>query len=1237
MLQLFPVLLQLARTYGQRFFLKFGLHCATHQIRIILVSCVVITSLFYPALALYSSQTKSISIFDALISPNSSVHAQQDLAELWSGHDSLYSREDAVSRAQCGNGRTVRIERLLVQSSLSTDNSVLDHGTLLSTLNFERKLEEFLRSSRQLTCLQKADGKCFVLSPLEFWGHDRDMLMADSNILDKLSSLRSAVIDGIPVTPDMVLAGRSDESTFDFANFLALTYFFPQSGCLSTSEHAAWLQAVDAAAGQEAELRNSSQEPSIIALEFGPYKGRSAISVFLYLSYASFFAYVFWSMRQMNSVHSRIGIVFTAMVEIVVSTITSLSVCALVGFKVTMVPWELLPIVIVFVGAENMFNLVDVVSRTSVTLTVKQRIAEGLSRAGTSNTLKVVSYNAILGVLAVFSIGSIRQFCVFAIVVLVAHWFLAHTFFLAVLSIDMQRLELEELLRQDSGSVPLTSSEPENVPVKSHSTWRNLSIISRKLLKGRATKNLSLVLLLAITATLYYATMPPGSVVDASIDPQTAPRGALFRTLDNGSQIEDMSSDVRIWKLFNPNDAVLHLQIEPATFLTFRPNADHHPNSSSEHRNLARTLRSVVWLLKIMLLPIAATTFLLWLLCLYLLKDAELLDAQQNRAEAPSFLSKEDPSALERHVSFSTLPRAFSSDVELIATSTDGRVAVSVGLHNEVIIWRTDSARHFSIDVSDILLRSPSSSSAQSTLTIVAMDDNGDYCAVGTGAGVIAVWEIRNDNIRSLPHLSLPDSSAGVVEMKFVPNPTRARESCSPTSNSTSPVLAPSQSVQLVVTYENGTVTKYAVRDLSGLVYVQPSRSSSVVRSKLVCVKPENRLVVAFCLNDGSLELFDVGDTNAIIRNDFYIQAGNPLDTITAVHICSAPMAGENRIIVAAATEAGVISLWDGQTGDCIRVLEEAYGQVNQLRVSLIPAETCRSCGYIPSDSFLLSFAVDQIVRFYKQFVTASTRRCTCGSTATLLKKTTRDHNKLGRRSRSSSISSSVSTSPVSRIRQQFPDSDVSPFPVSGHGVHSRRASEKESGRRNYELYSLQADRGEGTTGPLEVSRFPSLLWQDAYIIYVGDTTCDRGGWDIYDDGKIVGVRRKPRGASSSNMTHTSSTIKSLSAQGLPLTTLDRWEIWSFDPSATLLQSSSLLSILVINNNSNIELDHLPPSHPSPLSSQSTLSKSSSSPSSRCSNIPRLPFTRVTPFIVARSCSFAGFGNTLGVFKFMKL
>jgi hypothetical protein len=129
---------------------------------------------------------------------------------------------------------------------------------------------------------------------------------------------------------------------------------------------------------------------------------------------------------------------------------------------------------------------------------VKQRIGEGLSRAGTSNTLKVVSYNSILGVISVFSVGAIRQFCVFAIVVLVAHWFLAHTFFITVLSIDIQRLELEELLRQGASIGPaIPNGKPNTTSSTSVTLWQRF----KGLLKGRATKNLSLVLVSSLYQT----------------------------------------------------------------------------------------------------------------------------------------------------------------------------------------------------------------------------------------------------------------------------------------------------------------------------------------------------------------------------------------------------------------------------------------------------------------------------------------------------------------------------------------------------------------------------------------------------------------------------------------------------------------------------------------------------------------------------------------------------------------
>jgi hypothetical protein len=59
----------------------------------------------------------------------------------------------------------------------------------------------------------------------------------------------------------------------------------------------------------------------------------------VYPAYALFFFWASGSMRRLDTVHSRIGLAFTGLIEIIVSTITSLSVCALAGFKITMVPW----------------------------------------------------------------------------------------------------------------------------------------------------------------------------------------------------------------------------------------------------------------------------------------------------------------------------------------------------------------------------------------------------------------------------------------------------------------------------------------------------------------------------------------------------------------------------------------------------------------------------------------------------------------------------------------------------------------------------------------------------------------------------------------------------------------------------------------------------------------------------------------------------------------------------------
>ncbi|KAF8810091.1 sterol regulatory element binding protein cleavage-activating protein [Phlegmacium glaucopus] len=1268
-------LLQWARKLGQTFFLQFGLHCATHQIRVILISCIVITSLFYPALDVYtSSKNSSPAILDKFISTNTvtGITTPNDLVNLWSGHDTLHIHEDPIIHAQCREGHALRVERILIQSPLVDDDRALNHRILLSTLHLEELLEDLV-STADTPCLKGPNGRCFVISPLAFWAYNKDALLSDVNILDTLSNPDNNIsVAGVPITPHMVLAGRGSyehsgaSNRLDYATFLTLTYFFPNSACwASEPQHAWWVQTVKNVVAQNAEVIVQLPEASLIALEYDLHlsEGWSAISACLYLAYIGFFAYVAWSVRRMNTVHSRLGVTFTALVEIAVSTITSLSVCALVGFKITMVPWELLPIVIAFVGAENMFNLVDAVGKTSVTLSVKQRIAEGLSRAGTSNTLKVVSYNAILGIIAFFAVGAVRQFCSFAIVVLVAHWFLAHTFFMAVLSIDIARLELEELLRHDTSLVPSVPTVPNDGQnsKQPRSRWQKLIVATQTLLKGRAATNISLLMLLAVAATLYYTTYTAST---STPNPNLIkPVGAVSRS--KGRPSFDVSSTAQqIWKIMNPAQTpLLHLRVEMPTTITF------HPDGESTTPKLAmqssyrsrRTFKFVLWVLTIMVLPIAATTSALWGLLIYLLKNTELLEAQRNCPEAEaSAKAQDDEKSLEGQISFSTLPRAFASDVELIAASKDGRVIVSVGLHNEITIWNAETKKHIAIDATNVLLGMASTSScAASTVMCVTVDDRGRHFAVGTGSGLIAVWSIDPPTgiVELLPTLSLENSSRGVTEIYFIPSiPFRLKKAPGRT-RSTSEPDGTSEGAILLATYESGVATRWSVSD-STLSYFVPSREAVVIRSSLLHVIPDDRVLFAFCLDDGSVEVIETGDFEPTILQECCIRPGNAFDVAWKVHACRAEMDGSVRFVIVAATESGSVSLWDGMTGECISILEETHGRINHLRVSPVKCETCHFCGQLPMESLSVAFSIDHVIRFSKLYLDDQNRRCSCTRNHSLQQQQQSSHMRrvssreslLGRRSRSNSNASSPQVSPLiprARLATAF---ETSAFPVSGHGVHSRRASEKDTGRRSsellivpfpsnpaeeYELHSPNGHRHDHNGSTTSTNQRQSI-WRNAIMVRLIDVTCERGGWDLTSR-KFVGIRRKPRSQGKPKAGTTWAAVSpsigtSSSSHGLTSATLERWELWTFDPALTLLKSSLLAALALRPGDTE---GRLCSSFRSPTSTPSSLRTNlTSSTSSSGERIARLPFTRVSPLLIAPSHALAGFGNTVGVFHF---
>lgn len=289
--------LQRARLLGTQFFYRFGMcvcdfslsthlfkpalssHCATHQIRLILVSSVVITSLLFPAIAsYYSSQNQyfagfTLRVLDSFLTPDdiSSYFAQHDLRHLWEGDPALRVRADSVARARCGMEGIVREERVLV-GSVSPEEGLgaLDKSTLLATLKLERRIAEAM-ASRGLPCLQTRSGSCFVLTPSVFWNHDERSLASDEHILNTINFSQNVSISGVPISPDMVLAGRELQDPtshrVDAAMFLVLTYFFPEKDCFGNDGHFQWLHALEDAGGGSGELVVLAQEPQLIALE----------------------------------------------------------------------------------------------------------------------------------------------------------------------------------------------------------------------------------------------------------------------------------------------------------------------------------------------------------------------------------------------------------------------------------------------------------------------------------------------------------------------------------------------------------------------------------------------------------------------------------------------------------------------------------------------------------------------------------------------------------------------------------------------------------------------------------------------------------------------------------------------------------------------------------------------------------------------------------------------------------
>ena len=706
-------------------------------------------------------------------------------------------------------------------------------------------------------------------------------------------------------------------------------------------------------------------------------------------------------------------------------------------------------------------------------------------------------------------------------------------------------------------------------------------------------------------------------------------RGALSRGKHGAESVPTHSPGSSIWRLLNPNDdPLVHLRMEAPTILMLRPDMTQSTDSRTYQRPRlsVRTVRRVIWLLKIFFGPILATVGLLYGLMLYLLRGAQLLDARRDRPNEGIQECVHAESPVDENISFTTLPRAFPTDIELIATSDDGRRIAAVGTQNEFIIWNLrDNERqsYGTTNATDLLMQTSGTTSNQTMITALALSGDGLMCAIGTGGGTVLAWSLGKSGITLAPQLSTEKKSSPVTSLQF-----------SATGLSKEPP-------QLLATYENGVAVEWWTDGTCCSREITPSRSSLVSRCGVVPSSTRTKTAVAFFMEDGTLELC-AAFQDSFPTPDFCVAAGNPSDHVLQVHVADILIGGQMRTVVTAATRAGVISIWDGETGECITILDDLFGETSSLRLSPVKPKTCQFCGEMIFDSFLLSFSVCQTVIVYRAYLMeGSTRKCSCpqnqpqrapnvGIDFSPVKK---------KRSRQSSVASSGTSSPRQiRSRHSSLSGTTSSgflptFPVSGHGVHSRRVSEKDkdSLKKAVELMVLPippfehedaekspSDRHARTYTSLMTGR--SHIWENLVAVRVAVTNFERGKWEVVGE-KVVGLRRR-RLKVGKPSEKWSVQLKPGSASGLSPASLERWELWIFDPLVGKTQASSLASLRQEDQDDSL-------ANLSGFEDAFSVQASIALPEP----VPRLPFTRISSFSCHGNRCLAGFGNTIGVLR----
>jgi hypothetical protein len=574
----------------------------------------------------------------------------------------------------------------------------------------------------------------FFHSPLQYWSCSTGNIAGDSDIITTVNhGSRQATSVNVTLRHSIVFSGKRFENhrlVAADALIITLVHMLDSPVGRQWERKAEKLVLKGSDKWQLYPPNGRSFASTLYEFRFQPLSFQD--DLFLGIAYSLMALYFAISLSKLRALRSRLGLILAVISQIVVSIMSSFTVCAIFKIDLSNIPREAYPLVVLTVGLENIFRLINAAIMTPSEHSAAARMGEALGQTGHIALAGVTQNLVILWLLSKVVSQQITAFCTFAAIALTFDFFYLLTFFSAVLSIDIRRTELSDSLH--SASTPNERTLVPEFPPRR--TWTDA------LLNGDApfsTRIAGTVVMIGFVLMAHWHFFENESLSQTAsrvtrllksepqLPRQTTPTLLSIdinqaRTPTAWLRMQDHETAHEVIQVIKPHATSYIARVyDPLIFVL--DGSDRTPNNSGVRKFLPAAYDFARNQFGAFIFTVIIIVAAVSLLMNYLLWDETLEGEEEARPEDDPLLSVK------------TLNRGHNLDVMLVAASREGVIA-SVGLDRWIRIW--DVRR----GIMSYPVHDPESNVHPFPVLAIAMDSDSNWLAVLSAKDRVYLWNI---------------------------------------------------------------------------------------------------------------------------------------------------------------------------------------------------------------------------------------------------------------------------------------------------------------------------------------------------------------------------------------------------------------------------------------------------------------------------------------------------------------